>query len=530
MTYQWNFGDLLDATARLVPPDRPAIICGDREILWPEFDRRTNRIARAMIEGGLAPRDRVAILARNVPEYIEIAAACFKARVSSVNINYRYTTAEIEYVLRDSGSRQLFYQPEFEPVVAPLLQSMPEVRLICIDKNERYFDMSETGASNPLGIERSGDDGYLIYTGGTTGYPKGVVWRAADARTVQLESPSFKNRPQNMADHEAMILGNTSPHRVMPACPLMHGAGMNSSMAELVSGGTVVLLPEGPFRAEVLLDEVERCAVTRVLIVGDVFARPILQALEANLNRWDTSTLRLMSSAGLMWSREVKRGLVQHIPHITLIDILGASEASGFGYAITTATHETPTGWFEPGPRTVLVDVDTGALLPQEGEVTGLIARDGPVGSGYHGDPDKTAAIYRVIDGRRYAVPGDIATREKDGRLRLIGRGSQVINSGGEKIFTEEVEEALKRASGITDAIVVGVPDPVWGKAVVALIRVDADFDETSARSAISKDLAAYKLPKVMLVEDEIPRHASGKSDYRRALELAQTRLAQTPA
>ena len=180
-------------------------------------------------------------------------------------------------------------------------------------------------------------------------------------------------------------------------------------------------------------------------------------------------------------------------------------------------------GWFEPGPHTVLIDPESGTILPSDQEGTGLIARDGPVGSGYHGDPAKTAATYLMIDGRRYAVPGDIAAREKDGRIRLIGRGSQVINSGGEKIFTEEVEEALKRSTGVKDAIVVGMPDPKWGKAVVALVQVDGDYDEQVVRSEMLKDLASYKVPKLLLTIDVIPRHASGKSDYKSALKFAET-------
>lgn len=526
MGFQWNFGDLLDVTAQQVPADRPAIICGDKRILWPDFDARTNRLARHMVNSGLEPRDRIAILARNVPEYIEIAIASFKARVSSVNVNYRYTSAEIEYVLMDSGARELFYQPEFEPVVAPLRKSLPNVRFTLVDPDGTYGEITGSGDAAPLDIVRSGEDGYLIYTGGTTGKPKGVVWRAADARAVQLESPSIKETPQSMEDHAKMVRENTTPHRVLPACPLMHGAGMNTSLAELVAGGTVVLLPAGPFSAQVLLDEVERCKVTRILIVGDVFARPIWEALDAEPTRWDTTSLKIMSSAGLMWSREVKSGLIKHIPQISLIDILGASEASGFGYALTTAERETPTGWFEPGPFTVIIDVDTGKIAPAGVPAVGLIGRDGPVGFGYHGDPEKTAETYRMIDGKRYAVPGDIAARETDNRLRLIGRGSQVINSGGEKIFTEEVEEALKRADGVLDAIVVGVPNEKWGRVVIALARVSDLYDEKSARVAMLGDLAPYKIPKQIFCVPEIPRHPSGKSDYKSALTMALARLA----
>lgn len=519
---QWNFGDLLDATAANVPGDRPALIRGDRIITWADFDARTNRLARAMLAAGLETGARVAILARNIPEYVEIAAAAFKARLSSVNINYRYTTAEIEYVLGDCQAAAIFYQAEFADVVAPLFDTQKQLTLgVMIGDVGSYDALVGAGDASPLAIARSGDDGYLLYTGGTTGRPKGVVWRSADARATQLESPTIKTVPQSMADHVAMITANVAPGRVMPACPLMHGAGLNSSMAELVSGGTAVLMPSDRFDADELWSEVARLGVTRVLIVGDVFARPMVQSLERAPDRWDLSTLRVISSSGLMWSREMKQALVAELPQVTLIDILGASEASGFGYAITNATRETPTGYFEPGAGTVIIDLETDRVLADDEPGEGWLARRPPFAVGYHGDPAKTAATYRVIDGIRYAIPGDMAVREADGRLRLVGRGSQVINTGGEKVFAEEVEEALKRAPGIEDAMVVGVPDATWGKVIVALAAVAPNYEEASARAAMLTELAAYKLPKRILVLPDLPRHASGKGDYRRATEIA---------
>ena len=519
---EWNFGDLLDATAAAVPGDRPALIRGERVVSWAEFDARTNRLARAMLASGLVTGTRVAILARNVPEFIEIAAAAFKARLTHVNINYRYSTSEIEYVLADCRAGALFYQAEFASTVAPLFDTLPHLTLgVMIGAGGQYDAMVDQGDGAPLGIERSGDDGYLLYTGGTTGRPKGVMWRSADARATQLEAPTIKTVPNTMADHVAMVAGNPAPGRVLPACPLMHGAGLNSSMVELVGGGTVILLPNDKYDPEELWDEVARLGITRVLIVGDVFARPMVQALERHPGRWDLSSMRVISSAGLMWSREIKQALVAAISQVALVDILGASEASGFGYAITTATRETPTGFFEPGPQTVIIDAATDRVLA-DGEIgEGWLARRPPIALGYHGDPISTAKAYRVIDGVRYAVPGDMAAREPDGRIRLIGRGSQVINTGGEKVFAEEVEEALKRAPGIEDAIIVGVPDATWGKAVIALAQTNPAYDEATVRSAMRVDLAAYKLPKRIIVVDELPRHASGKSDYRRALEIA---------
>ena len=518
-TMQWNFGDLLDATAAAVPGDRPALIRGDRVINWAEFDARTNRLARAVLAAGLETGARIAILARNIPEYVEVAAAAFKARLSSVNINYRYTTAEIDYVLADCQAAAIVYQAEFADVVRPLLGAL--TLAIQIGGGGDYDALATEGDPTPLNIARSGDDGYLLYTGGTTGRPKGVMWRSADARATQLEAPTIKAVPKSMADHVAMVAANAARGRVLPACPLMHGAGLNSSMAELVAGGTAVLMPGDRFDADELWSEVARLGVTRVLIVGDVFARPMVQALERAPGRWDLSTLRVISSSGLMWSRETKHALVAALPQVTLVDILGASEASGLGYAITTAARETPTGWFEPGPGTVIIEVETDRVRAGDEPGEGWLARRAPFAAGYHGDPAKTATTYRMIDGVRYAIPGDMAAREPDGRIRLVGRGSQVINTGGEKVFAEEVEEALKRAPGIDDAMVVGVPDAIWGKAIVALATVTPSYDEAAARAAMLADLAPYKLPKRIIALPDLPRHASGKGDYRRALEIA---------
>jgi len=363
----------------------------------------------------------------------------------------------------------------------------------------------------------------MLYTGGTTGRPKGLMWRSGDARAVQLESPTITATITTMADHIALVRDNPAPGRVIPACPLMHGAGLNSSTAELVAGGTVVLLESPGFDPVELWDAVERNAVTRVLIVGDVFARPMARVLEANPGRWDVSSMRIISSAGLMWSAEIKSALVKAIPQVTLVDILGASEASGLGYAVTTATRATPTGYFETSRSTVLIDPDTDRVLA-DGEVgEGLIARRPPFAMGYHGDPAKTAATFREIDGVCYAIPGDMAARDADGRIRLIGRGNMCINTGGEKVFPEEVEEALKRQPGVDDAMVIGVPDETWGKVVAALVSPGAGYDEMAVRAGLKRSLAPYKVPKRIVLVEDLPRHASGKGNYRAAAEMLET-------
>ena len=523
----WNFGDLLDATAAHVPGDRPAIIRGDHVTNWADFDARTNRLARAMRAAGLPAGARIAILARNIPEFIEIAAAAFKARLTHVNLNYRYTTSEIEYVLRDCRAAGLFYQDEFAPVVASLIGGAIDhlTYAVQIGSDGAYDGIVAEGDASPLGIARSPDDGYLLYTGGTTGRPKGVMWRSADARRSQLESPVAVSTPASMDDHIAQVLKGAAG-RVMPACPLMHGAGLNSSLAELLVGGTAVLLPSDRFSAEELWSEAERHRVTRILIVGDAFARPMADTLLAHPERWDLSALRLISSAGLMWSEQVKAALLDALPQLTLLDILGASEASGFGYAITNKDRATPTGLFEPGPQTVIVDQEGERVLADDEVGSGWLARRPPFGAGYHGDPEKSASVYRIIDGQPYAVPGDMAERLPDGRLRLLGRGSMCINTGGEKVFVEEVEEALKRIDGIADAMVFGLPDPKWGSVVTALVEAGDAPDDEALRAALSHDLAAYKQPRTIIRVAVLPRHASGKSDYRTGMDIARAQLA----
>ncbi|MDO9367328.1 MAG: AMP-binding protein [Sphingopyxis sp.] len=527
----WNFGDLLDAAAAHVPGDRPAIIRGDDVTTWADFDARTNRLARAMLAAGLPTGARIAILARNIPEFIEIAAAAFKARLTHVNLNYRYTTSEIEYVLRDCQASGLFYQDEFGPVVASLIGGAINHLnyAVQIGSDGAYDGIVTEGDTSPLGIQRSPDDGYLLYTGGTTGRPKGVMWRSADARRSQLESPVAVTTPASMADHIAQVQAGTAG-RVMPACPLMHGAGLNSSLAELLVGGTAVLLPSDRFSAEELWSEAARHRVTRILIVGDAFARPMADTLLANPGRWDLSALRLISSAGLMWSEQVKGALLAALPGLTLLDILGASEASGFGFAITNKDRATPTGLFEPGPQTVIIDQDGGRVLADDEPGQGWLARRPPFGAGYHGDPAKTATVYRTIDGQPYAIPGDMAERLPDGRLRLLGRGSLCINTGGEKVFVEEVEEALKRVDGVADAMVFGLPDPKWGAVVTALIEAGDAPDDDALRAALSHDLAAYKQPRTIIRVAAMPRHASGKSDYRSGMDIARAQIAVAAA
>ncbi|HPN04215.1 MAG TPA: acyl-CoA synthetase [Hyphomonadaceae bacterium] len=529
----WNFGDILDAVAEVVPASRPALIWGDHIVEWGDFARRTNNLASEFIKLGHEPDDRVGILCFNHPAYMEFLVAGVKSRLLTVNLNYRYTVDEIAYVLNDCGATGMLYQDRFEDMLPALRERLPTVRTWIRIESDRiphpvepdrlsYETLATRGDGAPLKIQRASSDGYLLYTGGTTGKPKGVHWQLGQARRVQLESPLILKPPQSMAEHAQMVKANPAPSRIIPACPLMHGSGSNAAMGDLLNGGTAIILTSDRFDAVELWRTAEKHKATRVAIVGDVFAKPMLKALEDNPGGFDLSALKAISSAGLTWSRTVKEGLLKQLPQIMLVDILGASEASGLGYSVARAGNIPETGIFDAPATTVLIDADSGVVLPKDQPVEGFIARHGPMANGYYGDPDKTAATYRIIDGDRYAVPGDFARWLPPNQFTLIGRGNLSINTGGEKVFPEEVEEALKLQPGISDALVVGQADEKWGKIVVAVIKVAGAFDEAAVRRGLSTSLSSYKHPKRFVIVENVPRHESGKADYRATIALVE--------
>ena len=525
----WNLADMFDAVAAVVPAARPAIVHEGGVVTWAELDARSNRLARGLIAAGHQPGERVAFLSRNHPGYIEGFIACLKARLIHVNINYRYTVDEIAGVLEDAGCTAILYHAEYAPQVAQLQQRLGSLRSrVCMGGNggaeatASLDALATQGTASRLDIQRSDDDPLLLYTGGTTGRPKGVVWPGTRYRACQLEFPLIQRRPANLQEHLDIVQAAGVVGKVLPACPLMHGAGLSSTLSELLGGGTALLLPGRSFDPHALWQLAEREGATRILIVGDVFARPMLRALDEQPGRYRLDTVRIISSAGLMWSQEVKEGLFRHMPWVVLADICGASEASGLGYAISTRDNILPTGCFRPGPHTVLLG-EHDQVLPPDLPAEGWLARAGPLPEGYYGDARKTAEVFRTIDGVRYSVPGDWARRNSDGTLQLMGRGSLVINSGGEKIFVEEVEEALKLWPQIDDAMVVGLPDERWGNVITALVtrRGTDGLDLDGLRAATAQHLAAYKMPRHVWCVDSLPRADSGKGDYRAARGLA---------
>ncbi|UBS34316.1 acyl-CoA synthetase [Altererythrobacter sp. N1] len=527
----WNLGDILDAIEPAVPEDAPALIHGDRIISWPEMSKRSNNLARNLRAQGAGDGAKIAFYMRNRSEYGELMAACFKGRLTHVNINYRYRPEEVFYIFDDSDSEVIVYSSEFRDCILELKERLTKVHTFVeigdasqIASFALPYEKLVEGNGAPLDIERSPDDLLFIYTGGTTGMPKGVMWRHDDMRKAQLDAQKLLGPvPQTMEEMVALVKQGELARITLPACPLMHGTGFITAIGTLMSGGAIVTLSDPSFDAEELWDAVDQHKVQSIAIVGDAFAKPMLQALDAHPKRWDTSSLISIISSGVMWSKQVKAGLCKHIPQVILMDSFGASEGLGFGLSVTTAQGGTNTAKFGIGEFCDVFDENDRKVEAGSG-VPGFIARKGAIPTGYYKDPEKSAKTFRTIDGVRYSIPGDWCRVESDGSLTLLGRGSVCINTAGEKVYPEEVEEVLKTHPAIADALVVGVPDEKWGEAVTAVVHLtqDADFDAQAIKDHVRQQLAGYKTPKAICPTQTALRASNGKADYTTAKDIAK--------
>ena len=527
--YRWNLANIFEGLGGVLG-DEPALIHHGgnesitRTISWSELDRRSNALARHLLDQGAKTGDKLAIYSYNRPEWIETLFAAFKARLVPVNVNYRYREDELLYLLDNSDTQALVFERGFGENVAQLVPRLSKLStLIEIDDGSAAavaataFEDLASGDGEALGNERSPDDMLFIYTGGTTGMPKGVMWRQEDVwRTLGGGGDLLTGggRPNDVDEHMKRVSGTEGRQRLLPACPLMHGTGLLTTISALGNGGSVVTANSRKLDAHALWSAVEKHRVSALAIVGDVFARPMLEALEEKT--YDLASLLLIISSGVMWSRETKKGLLSHHPDMILYDTLGSSEATGFGASIMGRNSETSTGSFKIGKNVQVLNEDGQPVKPGSGE-RGMLARSGPIPVGYYKDPEKSAETFREYAGVRYSIPGDFATVEEDGTIQLLGRGSVCINTGGEKVFPEEVEEVLKRHAGVEDAAVVGLDDPKWGQAIHALVTsVDgAEPTESDLREFVRERLAAYKVPKRVFLSETLGRSPSGKMDYK---------------
>jgi fatty-acyl-CoA synthase len=533
----WNFAEVWEVVAEKIP-DAPAQVQGDRRFTWGEFDRRANGVARTLLEAGAKEDDKVALYLYNAPEYLESMFGAWKAGLTPINTNYRYVDDELIYLWNNGDAVAVVFHGAFTENIDRIRDRVPQVQTwlwvddrsgACPDWATPYeaaAAASDERAIAPWG--RSGDHLYMLYTGGTTGMPKGVMWRQDDLLRTLAGSAIDARYRDGEADLELPRSLVNGPGMVgLPACPLMHGTGCMTQLIVLTGGGCVVTLESRSFDVDETLDAIEREKVNLIAIVGDAFAKPITRALEAAPNRWDLSSLVAITSSGVMFSEPVKQGLLSFLPGALIIDAFSSSEAIGMGQSVSSAVGAATTATFTIGENTRVIDEDGKDVVPGSGQ-RGRVAVGGFQPIGYYKDPEKSAATFITIDGKRYSVPGDYAEVDADGGIVLLGRGSVCINTGGEKVFPEEVEEILKTHPRISDAVAVGIPDEKFGEAITAVVELDPDADGSGddldthdVIAHLKGKLASYKVPKSILTVDTIGRAPNGKVDYKRLKQYA---------
>jgi acyl-CoA synthetase (AMP-forming)/AMP-acid ligase II len=540
---EYNLADLWERVVDTVP-DREALVCGDIRLTYAEADERIDRLAHFLTDAGIRAGDHVALYLQNGVEYLEGMLAAFKIRAVPVNVNYRYVEEELLYLFNDADAKAVVFHREFAPKLEAIRDRVPSLTtFVSVDDGSDvsvdglgatdYAAALAAGAPGRDHPPRSADDLYILYTGGTTGMPKGVMWRHEDIFFGAFGGGDFAGNaissPEGIA--EKAQAGRT---RCLPACPFMHGTAHWMAFTTLYSGGTVVISPDRRFDPRRLWELVSRERVNFLVIVGDAFARPLVDALERLEDGTDLSGLVVILSGGAILSPTVKTDLAEGLSGCMILDGYGSSEAGGQGQSVTVAgTEPSSVPRFRVNDQTTVLTAD---FAPAPVGTVGKLARRGHIPIGYYKDPAKSAATFPEVDGVRWSVPGDDARIEEDGSITLLGRGSVSINTGGEKVYPEEVEAALKADAAVFDAVVVGVPDSRWGERVVALVqlRPGQEIDRDRLDEEVRRRVAGYKVPRDTLVVDEIVRSPSGKPDYRwgkaTATEALGAGSAGTPA
>jgi 3-oxocholest-4-en-26-oate---CoA ligase len=522
-------------------PDAPCLVFRDRRLTWAEVTERTRRLANHLLETGIglhvertalaaheSGQDHLAIYLHNGNEYLEAMLGAFKARVAPFNVNYRYVAEELRYLLHDSNAVAIVVHSQFAPTLSDVLPALPNLRVILQVPDDSgnellpgavwYEDAIAAASAAKPAVDWSPDDLYILYTGGTTGMPRGVLWRNGDAN-IECFGGS------DAATIEEVVAAADGSLKALLAAPFMHGAGHWMSFRTWNLGGTVYVqsIPERLDPADIW-SLVERERLNFLLIVGDAFARPLLDELATST--YDLSSLTVLLSGGAALSAGLKEELLEHLPSLIIVDSLGSSEAGG-QLAHVSAGSRATTGTFaiRPGNHVLSANLDR-ELQPGEDEL-GWLAKSGRLAIGYLGDVAKTERTYPLIDGVRYAVPGDRAKLRADGVVELHGRDAVTINSGGEKIFAEEVESAIKAHPGVYDCVVAGRPSERWGNEVVAVVRMrsGSPADEASLLAEAERHIARYKLPKAFVFVTDVVRSPSGKADYRWARQIAADSL-----
>ncbi|WP_102145554.1 acyl-CoA synthetase [Mycobacterium hubeiense] len=533
-----------DAVAAVIG-DRELIIQGDRRYTYAQIIERANRLARYLHSRGLrchtersalagheVGQDLLGIYAYNGPEYVEAMLGSWRARVAPFNVNYRYVKSELQYLLADAGATALIYHATFAPRVAEVLPDLPQLRVLIQIADESgndllygavdYESIVGSGATEPPPVEPSPDDLYVLYTGGTTGMPKGVLWRQHDIFMTSFGGRSlYTGEVATSYEEIAKRCADAPQTRLMILPPLMHGAAQWAVMTAMTTGQSVVFSSvTNTFDADEVVRTIERENVMAVTVVGDAMARPLADAFARTSA--DLSSLAVVANGGALLTPTAKQRLIEAKPGLIVVDGVGSSE-TGAQMTHMSASGAVATGKFTAGPDTFVAAEDLSAILEPGHDGIGWLAQRGYVPLGYKGDAVKTAATFPVIDGVRYSVPGDRARHLADGSIELLGRDSVTINSGGEKIFAEEVETAIASHPAVADVVVSGRPSEQWGQEVVAIVALaeGASVDAQELIDHAAGSLARYKLPKAVVFRPVIERSPAGKADYRWAREQA---------
>jgi 3-oxocholest-4-en-26-oate---CoA ligase len=524
-----NIADLFEHAVDTVP-ERLAIACGDNQVTYRELEERSNQLAHCLAGSGVGPGDHVGVYGRNSIEFVEALLACYKLRAIPVNVNYRYVEAELRYLFSEAELKGLVFDRQFADKVTALLADYPDMRAVLAIEDGSGADLPPGAAdfaaaragelSDRDFAERSPDDIYMLYTGGTTGYPKGVLWRHEDVWRTLGGGIDFASGERLADEWDQIRRGTAGPTGMvrLATAPLIHGSAQWSTLPALFAGDTVVLMPQ--FDPNEIWRAVQRYKVNTIVMVGDAMARPLIEAYE--LEQYDASSVIAVSSNGSIFSATVKDQYLKLLPNVIITDAIGSSETgfTGLGF-VSAGTKKAEGPTVTAGPSTIVIDEHNRPVGP--GEV-GRIARGGHIPLGYFKDPVKTAALFAEVDGARYAVPGDFARVEEDGTITLLGRGNTCVNTGGEKVFPEEVEGALKSFASIFDAMVIGVPDELLGQRVAALVqpREGHDVDLAALDAHLRTQIAGYKVPRSVWIVEEIGRTPAGKADHRWAHRYAE--------
>ena len=523
-------------------PESTAVVHGATIRTWAEYDDSAARLAAAYAAAGLGHDSKIGLYMYNGNEYLEAQYGAFKVRGVPVNVNYRYLDDELWYLLDNADAEALVFHSSLAERVGQIIGRLPKIKLLIEVDDAGPSGMNRAvsydavlATNDPMErIVRSEDDIYMLYTGGTTGMPKGVMYDMASHVGLFLRSgfPFLGQRVPRAADEVAPLVQaiTEAGNRMIaiPCAPLMHGTGLwLGAFASHLTGGEVITLTSRTLDPHEVLRTAQARRATSLVIVGDAFAKPLVAAIDEAAGRgepYDLTSIGVILSSGVMWTTEVKEQLLERIPHVVLFDAIGSTEGS-MGNQMSTRGASTETAKFTQNPTTKVFAEDGREVTPGSDEI-GLVAAGGFVPIGYFKDPGKTERTFRTVDGVRYTFPGDLAKVAADGTLILLGRGSQVINSGGEKIFPEEIEEAVKRVPGVLDCLVVGVDDARFGQAVTAIAATDGTpLDEAEVIAHVKTQLARFKAPKRVVFVAEVPRAPNGKADYAAAKQYVRDAL-----